>query len=446
MLLRFTAAASAAVFGAMTCPDAEAAPDLRKKIQLQVRQPATVRLANTSVIIKGAVTSPEYAPVQGSLVERLESELHRNEPTLQKPSDPVAAEWTLALQVTGYSLGQPQRRTDTVRNTTTNYVRWAGSLNVSYDVLGKDGKVHAADNVDYSYNEEFVDTTNAGRGPTISLSRVPWVRGKVNKKQPPQSQDELKQTLIQEVVERIARKLGNTTETVEVSLPGGDDQLNLAATFMEQRLWARALEHMEKMPAYSKPADEAYRQYGLGVAYEAMSYAANNFNEQKTNLFKAQEHYDKALKLKPNEEYFVRTIARTRDSVAQTVRLEQMRLADRKALLSTTAPAKAPDPQPAKPQPAPAPAPQEAARAKALTLAKIIEMRDAGVNSADIIHIIQASDVEFDPFSADTAIAVAKAKLPIDIQNELRKKVGAPLLKEPSAAAKPPRKSPPAKK
>jgi hypothetical protein len=52
----------------------------------------------------------------------------------------------------------------------------------------------------------------------------------------------------------------------------------------------------------------------------------------------------------------------------------------------------------------------------------------AGVPESQIVDIIRTSPVRFDPLDKDTAIALARAKLPVTLQNELRKKVGAPLL------------------
>jgi hypothetical protein len=42
--------------------------------------------------------------------------------------------------------------------------------------------------------------------------------------------------------------------------------------------------------------------------------------------------------------------------------------------------------------------------------------------------------VQFDALDKDTAIAIAKARLPLTLQNELRKKVGAALLGPAKAA------------
>jgi hypothetical protein len=82
---------------------------------------------------------------------------------------------------------------------------------------------------------------------------------------------------------------------------------------------------------------------------------------------------------------------------------------------------------------APAPAPAQKPAAKALTINDVIEMFSSGVPEDQIAAIIQHSQVQFDPLDKDTAIAIAKAHLPVTLQNEMRKKVGAPLLAAPAA-------------
>jgi hypothetical protein len=76
----------------------------------------------------------------------------------------------------------------------------------------------------------------------------------------------------------------------------------------------------------------------------------------------------------------------------------------------------------------------------------VIGMYTGGVDQETIMGAIRTRQVEFDPFDTDTALAIAKAKLPVNIQNELRKKVGAPLLQETAAPkAAPPKPAAPPK-
>ena len=137
-------------------------------------------------------------------------------------------------------------------------------------------------------------------------------------------------------VQQISAKLGNTKQMLPVEVAGGDDHLNRAADFMDKQLWSRALDELENTPAFSKPDSEAYRQYDLGLVHEAMSYEAKTLADQKANLLEAQEYYDKALEMNRKEKYFVATVARTRDALARYKAFEGMQKEDVKASAAPT--------------------------------------------------------------------------------------------------------------
>jgi tetratricopeptide (TPR) repeat protein len=387
----------------------------KKNLELQTRQPAIVRLANTAVAFKGSVTSQQYRDVEAPLLATLETELISNERTLVKKDNPAEAAWILNLKVTGYALPPPQVRSGMSGKTPVTYNHWNGSLNVAYEVLDHNGRVHDANNVSYRYDKEYEASQTSPNKSKFTIP-LPGRKSGVNEVIP-HSQEDVKQILVKEVVHQIAEKLGNTTKTVEVQVAGGDEHLNRAAEFMDKRLYSRALEELEKTPEFAKPEEEAYRQYDLGLAYEAMSYEAKTSADQRANIFKATEYYDKALELHPKEKYFVETVARTKDAIARYKALDSMHQEDQKRQKDPVA--KTADATPA---------PSSAARVKTIGVGDVIEMYSAGVTSDQIIDIIRNSRVEFDYRDKDTVVAIAKAKLPIDIQNELRKKVGAPPL------------------
>lgn len=398
---------------------------LRKKgVELNVRQPAAVRLANTSIAFEGKSSNREYTPVQESLLATLSTELLKNEKTLVRGA-PAEAQWMLQAEVTGYQVSQPQYRNEAVGNTTTRYVQWNGSLNVAYEVLDRKGHVHDAGNVSKNYNKEFAQGTS-GKGSFLdSMTRPTIGRHKESKAQKeivPATTEDVKQILISDVVSQIATNLGNTTKVVTVQVAGGDENLDRATEFMQQDLWSRALDKLQSTPAFDKPEAESYRQYDLGLAYEAMSYSATDPKEARADIFKAGEYYDKANELNPKEKYFVETIARTRDAVARYEALDRMSKED-VAATSSGSRTKSPKEQ--------TPAKQEA-KGKATTVDDVLEMYTGGVPEEQIIDIIRNSTVEFNPLDKDTAIKMAKAKLPISIQNELRKKVGAAPLPVPA--------------
>src|SRR6185295_4881578 len=96
---------------------------VKKRIELQTRQPAVVRLANTSIAFTGA-PAPMYPTVMESLLATLETELISNERTLVKKKTAAEADWGLGLRITGFTIAPPQVRTDRVGKATMQYTRW----------------------------------------------------------------------------------------------------------------------------------------------------------------------------------------------------------------------------------------------------------------------------------------------------------------------------------
>jgi hypothetical protein len=332
-----------------------------------------------------------------------------NERTLVKKNTRKEADWTLNLKVTGYSVANPQQRSETNGKSVNSYTRWNGSLNVAYQVLDRAGHVHDANNISYVYDKEF---NNAGSGGI--LSKIPSIGKKPATPQViPHAPEDVKQIIIKEVVQQIAANLGNTTRALQVEVAVGDEHLSRAAEFLDKQLWSRAVDELEKTPAYAKPEEEAYRQYDLGLAYEAMTYDSKNASEQKENIFKAAEYYDKSLELNTKEKYFVESVARTKDSIARFKALD-LQQASQKAPVPVTSSKE--------------PAPKDAATAPTIKVGDVIEMFSSGVPEDQIVDIIRNSPVVFNPRDKDTVLAIAKAKLPVTLQNEMRKKAGAPLL------------------
>jgi hypothetical protein len=402
----------------------------KKEVILRTRFPAAVRLANTTIAFTGGFTNREYSPVAESLLTTLETELLKNESTLTKKNAPAEAEWTLSVKVTGYSLPNPQQTSQVSGKNTTTTVHWVGSLNVAYQVLDRSGHSHDAGNVAANYDKQFNNSAASG-----ILTHLPGIgRHSSQDEKPPHTTEDVKQILIKDVVAQIASALGNTTKDLPVQVATGDDNLNESATFMEDKLWSRAVDKLEATPAYAKPEDEAFRQYDLGLAYEAMSYESKDFADQRENIYKAAEYYDKALELRPKEKYFVDSVARSKEALARYKAIEdQTPSKGRKTVTKSSAPA------PVSPSGRPAPTTATPSNtssngAKVIRVGDVIDMFKEGVPQDQITDIIRNSPVEFDPHDKDTAISIAKAKLPLALQNELRVKVGAPRLGARAAA------------
>jgi tetratricopeptide (TPR) repeat protein len=411
MRFELRASVTKVIFLSITCAVAAwAGPGfglIKKTIRLEVRQPATVRLSHTTIAFKGSSTNREYAPVEGSLLATLETELVSNERTLVKKENPADAEWVLDLKVTGFSAPPAQSRSQTFGNSTTVTVSWTGSLNVAYQVLDHSGRVHDANNVSYNYNKSFGAGESAGSRSRFGL---PVLGSKKTETEPtPHSEEDVKQILLHEVVHQIAANLGSTTHPVDVQVATGEDHMNHAETFMEQKLWQRAIDELQAATAFPKEEDESYRIYDLGLAMEALGYDSKTSTEQREDIFKAAEYYDKALEMNRKEKYFVETSARIKDSIARYKAFDSMQEEDRKRSAGE--------------------APRQT---KTLRASDVIDLFSSGVPEDQITDLIHASPVDYDYQDIPTMLAISKAKLPVPLQNELRKKTGAPLLSEPA--------------
>jgi len=113
----------------------------------------------------------------------------------------------------------------------------------------------------------------------------------------------LESSMVGQVVEVIKLRITPSREQIGVLVPRGSlkDLANLA----EAGLWNQYLEAVEAQPARPKPVDESYRQYAIGVAYEALGYAAeNSVDETLQYLQQASVYYNQALQMNPGEKYF----------------------------------------------------------------------------------------------------------------------------------------------
>jgi hypothetical protein len=174
----------------------------------------------------------------------------------------------------------------------------------------------------------------------------------------------LQSTNVQNVVNLMVRRLAPTREVVSVLIPKGS--LEGMAKLAEGNLWSRYLEALEGTPAKAKAEDEAYRQYALGTAYEALGYAADDPETTLKYLTKAASYYNQALESNPGEKFFSKPydsllttksaaapVDRVKEALADYQRLKQLkeeyeRLEVAKSLAATAAAKSLEEPKAAK--------------------------------------------------------------------------------------------------
>jgi hypothetical protein len=125
-----------------------------------------------------------------------------------------------------------------------------------------------------------------------------------------------------------------------------------------------------------KPADDAYRLYDIGVAYEALAYAAEDEKSAMKFLDEAAINYGKAIDAKPAEKYFLDPQKRIETAIAHYKELEEQ---GHSKVVAESAPATKVDTS------------SKATTAKALTNAQVIAMVKSGMEDDTVIQTVRSA-------------------------------------------------------
>lgn len=302
----------------------------KTKVYLQRKLPALVHLSAGTFQVK--VTGREsQIDLSRDLSAQLETEIMKDDPQLRaEETDPTIV---ISCQITDYSHPQP---TTTQRPNlaagkngpkTLPYLRVTGSLSVAFQARAGSQSL-VSNNIIAKYDEEFDSSgNNASHGVMGTMSSA-WhrVTGSAGSEDlNPPTEPELRLKLLTDAVHQIAQHLVNTNETVEVYLAKGKKPLDEGNKQAEAGLWQRALETYETAPQMMKPTDDAYRLYDIGVAYEALAYAAEDEKAAMKFLDEAAINYGKAIDAKPAEKYFLEPQRRIETAITHYKELEDQR-------------------------------------------------------------------------------------------------------------------------
>jgi tetratricopeptide (TPR) repeat protein len=362
----------------------------KDKVTLMRKLPAAVHLTGTTIKVK--VTGHDnQSDLIHDLQGLLETELLKDDPQLR--ADETAAATIISCQITSFAHPQP---TVTTRpslvagkngSKTQSFTRVTGELGVAFQARSSSGQTLASDNVHAKYDKEFDSNgNNASNGikGTVSSawSRVTGSAGSEDLNPPTDA--ELRGKLIQDAVRQIAEHIVNTKETVEVYLAEKKGALDDGDKLAQAGLWQRALETYETAAPLPKLPDDAYRLYNIGVAYEALAYAAEDEKSAMKYLDEAAIDYGKAIDQKPAEKYFLEPQKRIETAIAHYRMLEEQK--HQKASPVTVA----------KSSTSEAPG-KSGAPAKALTNAQIVAMVKAGMEDDTVAATVRsAKAVNFD--------------------------------------------------
>ena len=316
----------------------------KTKVTLQRKLPALVQLPGSTIRVR-VTAHPDQADLASDLQAQLETELLKDDPHLQaEENDPAT---TVNCQITQYS--HPQRSVSgegAQANT-----RITGSINVAFQAKARDGRVIGSSNVNVNYDQDFdVNGNNVSHGIMGGLSsswhRLKGSSGNDNSDEKPPTDSELRSLLLDSAVHRIAENIVNTSESIDVFLAKNKGPIDEGDKEAEAGLWERALETFETAKPLTKKDEDAYRLYDIGVANEALGYAASEPKIAMKFLDEAAINYGKAIDAKPSEKYFLGPQKRIETAIAHYRKLEEAK--------------NAPPPPPPPPAAAPTPAPEVA--------------------------------------------------------------------------------------
>lgn len=405
------------------------------EVTLTRTKPPRVYLMKTAIAVQ--VTSQAQRPgVPERLATALESELISNDPRL-KPQK-TSPETVIVCNIGRLETDQKsesrtvnvsrQVGTERVWNEkkkaydekpvykmvqeTQNYLVVTGDISISYQTRDQaSGAVLDSDTFNPSYRQEFVNGIGA-----------------------PSSSD-VEQNLIQSTIRQIVPRLAPTKEAIKVQLGRPNDPVDNLNKLGEAGLWTRMLEQLESMPALKESGKDAYRQYNIGVAYEAVGYQAADAASAKKFLEQAAIQYGKALEMKPDEKYFREPQTRIAGAIAAYKTLEDQMASYQKVISEAAAQLQA-RAEGARSLEAAKQVPAKSDDG-ALDNSQIIDLVKGGLDEENLLAAIKdAKTVKFD-LSAQGLKELLANKVPNRVITAMRTKQTAPARPAPPPARRP---------
>jgi len=360
----------------------------KDKVTLHRKLPALVHLPGSSikVVVPGSDNSGD---VSYDLQALLETEILKDDPSLRvEPNNP---DNTLTCSVTGYYhpgatiTTRPSMTLTGVQN--QDFTRISGTLNISFQVKDAVGHQLIADNVEAKYDEEFDamgNSTSKGVKGTFA-GTFKRLKGGSSEEMNAPTDAELRSKLLLDAVQQISEHIVNTDEAIDVFLAKQKGPMEDGDKAAEGGLWQRALETFETASPASKPEDDAYRLYNIGVAYEALAYQADDDKTAMKYLDQAAINYGKAIDAKPSEKYFVAPQKRIETAIAHYKELEEEKKPKPAPVVAANVPPAAPG------------AAAKPAGPKALTNTQVVAMIKSGMDDDTVVQTIRAAKaVDFD--------------------------------------------------
>jgi hypothetical protein len=336
----------------------------KTKVTLERKLPALYHLPGNTIRVR-VTGKPDETDLVNDLQMQLQTELLKDNSQLQ--DDENNPEVTINCQITNYDHPAPIliKQPAIGNQQPAVNIRITGHLSVAFQAKTREGRVLGSDNVQVNYDQQFDSAGNNISHGIMGGLHSSWHRlkgGKGNDDQQDQAPTapELRSLLLDSAVHRIAENIVNTKEIIDVFLAKNKGAMDEGDKDAEAGLWERALETFETAQPLPKHEDDAYRLYDIGVANEALGYAAGDSKSAMKFLQEAAINYGKAIDAKPSEKYFLGPQKRIETAIMHYRKLEQEKNPPPAAIAEAAAP----------PPPAPASAPPKAETALPASAAK----------------------------------------------------------------------------
>jgi hypothetical protein len=268
------------------------------------------------------------------------------------------------------------------------------SVNGSYDISTRNDDV-ASGTIEQSFREKYGDGES---------SRAP---------------SDIEDELLRKAATLIAANLVPTKDRVSVLVPRATFEPFIPLA--ESGAWDRYLAAVEGVPADRNPKDEAYRQYALAVAKEALAYQNDDRKDALALLRTAVDHYQQAINFNASEELFRKGYVSLLSSGAIGTPLTRAN-ESLERYQKWTAPASAPSRTRAvAAADAPAPPPPAAAK-QGMRNQTVIDLAKAGLSDENIILAIDGADKTAFDVTPDGLIALAKGGVSKSVIAHMQKK------------------------
>ncbi len=229
---------------------------------------------------------------------------------------------------------------------------------------------------------------------------------------------EVEDDLLRDAAAAIVAHLVPTQETVSVLLPRSTFEKFIPLA--ESGTWDRYLAAVEGTPANRNAQDEAYRQYALGIAKEALAYQTGDRKQALELLTRARAHLELAISSNGTEELFRKGYVSLLSS--GTIGVPTSRLNDSVARYEKWTSGGGVRVALREPELEPEPEPEPAAARDGMRNDTVIELAKAGLSDENIkLAIDGAERTNFD-VSPNGLIALAKGGVSKGVIAHMQKK------------------------